>query len=423
MRTIIIFYEILSREYFACDKIRKILENKFKYKVGVYSIIYQYYDAVKFANKNGIDCVIMPWMRLDENYQYLKPFIDINDKVVICDLSHEQVASDETLITVIPTSENTIKDVIHFCWGEYFKNLLIENGVKEENIYITGNPRLDFKYENKIDKETIAKQFNLDLNKKWILFAEARDWILDVCNYNLRIEAGISVDIEKESFAWNKKCLTQTYNQINNLNDEFFEKFELIYRPHPSCSNPKEIINKNVIITANYSIYDWFEIIDYFISSASTSIFEAESIGMPSVYYDIYDMPKTFKAYGLEEYYQINSLENIDEELFKKAQDYIKGKDIYKKYIGVSEGNNCDKVADVINKLINSENKIIYKKTQINKFNELKSLIKSKIRNFLMTTGFVRLIKSKKWCNLKYKDYPLEKKNKKMYGIRNETGK
>ena len=113
MGSVVIFYEILSREYLACDKIRTFLEEKHNYKVGVFSITYQYYDAVKFARKNGIDCVVMPWLRLKENYDLMAPFININKNVTICDFSHEQIASDETCELYIPSTIETKTKVFH----------------------------------------------------------------------------------------------------------------------------------------------------------------------------------------------------------------------------------------------------------------------------------------------------------------------
>ena len=418
MKSVIIFYEVLSREYFACDKIRKILEDKYNYKVGVYSILYEYYDAVKFAKKNGVECVVMPWMRLDENYNWITPFIDINEQVVICNFSHEQIASIETLITVIPTDEKAINEVIHFSWGEYFRDLLIENKVPKDNIVITGNSRLDFKQESKMSREKLASQFSLDVNKKWILFAEARDWVLDENNFEQRVKVGIDRDVEIESFKWNKKCLDETYKQINEMPNDFFEKFEFIYRPHPSCSNPKEITNKNVKVTANYSIYEWLSNVDYYISSASTSAFEADAMGLPVVCFEILDMPIDYKTYGLEDYYQINNLNILSEEVFKKAAKQVKGKDVYLKYIGDSDGKNCESTADAINGLVESENKKTHNKIKRSKFNFMLNKFKFTIKKFLMTTGLVRLVKSKTWCNLTYKDCPFKKENKKMYGIK-----
>lgn len=423
MSSVIIFYEILSREYPACDKIRKILEEKHNHKVGVFSIIYEYYKAINFAKKNGVDCVVMPWFKRQENYEDMKPFININKDILICNLNHEQIASDETILTVLPLSNDTKTKCIHFCWGSYYKQLLSQYGVNKEDLIITGNPRMDFGYECKLNREDLAREFNLSLNKKWILFAEARDWGLDECNFKIRVGQGLDENMEKESLYWNNKCLEETYNQLNNFKDDFFEKFEFIYRPHPSCSNPKGITNPNVKVTANYSIYEWLKNCDYYISSASTSAFEAESMGKPVICFEIEDMPKMFKTYGLEEYLQINNLNEIDENLFNKAEKLTKGKNIFKKYIGSSDGSNCENVADVVNELISSGRKIDYQDIDFKENNNTIKRTKEKLKKILMATGLVRLIKSKVWCELSYKDCPFRKTNKKMYGIKNETRK
>lgn len=424
MSSVIIFYEILSREYPACDKIRKILEEKHNHKVGVFSIIYEYYKAIKFAKKNGVDCVVMPWLREEENYAAMKHFVEINNKVILCNFSHEQIASDETCELYIPKTEEIKNKVFHFCWGEHFKDLIVRNGVNSKNAVVTGNSRLDFKYECKMNREILAKEFNLDLNKKWILFAESRDWVLDGCNLETRIQQGLDEALEKESYEWSKKYLEEIYAQLNELDEKFFEKFEFIYRPHPSCSNPKGITNPNVKVTANYSIYEWLKNCDYYISSASTSAFEAESMGKPVVCFEIKDMPKTFKTYGLENYIQINHLSSIDDKLFEKALKVTNGQNIFAKYVGVCDGKNCERTADIIDELLNSNIDFVHKKVKdCANNNNMPTKFRSLVKNMLMGMGLVRLVKSKEWCSLAYKDCPFTRTNKKMYGIKNETRK
>lgn len=418
MKNIIIFYEILSREYFACQKIKIFLEQKFKYRVKIYSVIYEYTAAIDYAKKYGVDCIIMPWLRLKENYKDMVPFLNINPEIVLCDFSHEQIASEETDKLYIPNTPETKTKVYHFCWGNYFKNLLMENGILEKQSIVTGNVRLDFKYEIQKDKTALAEKYELDEKKKWILFAEARDWVIDEYNFYVRLSQGLDEQLEKESLEWNKKYLKEIYRQLNELDDKFFEKYELIYRPHPSCSNPSEITNKNVKITADYSIYEWLGNVDYYISSASTSAFEAESIGLPVVCFELKDMPKTFKTYGLDEYYQISNLNELNEDLFKKAKEFVNNKNVYEKYIGLSDGKNCERVADVVNELLNEEQKIKHELFEFDKKQLKVRRIKEKIKKILIGTGLIRLIKSKQWCKLAYKDCPFRKENKKMYGIK-----
>lgn len=418
MKNIIIFYEILSREYLACQRVKTFLEKKYNYNANIYSITYEYTKAVDYAKKYGIDCIIMPWMRFKENYELMIPFIGINSEVVICNFSQEQIASEETDKLYIPIANETKTKVYHFCWGEYFQSLLIHNGIPPKNTCVIGNIRSDFNVISKMNREDLSKKYNININKKWILFAESRDWVLDECNLIDRLKQGLDDQVEKESFEWNKKYLKEIYRQLNELDNEFFEKYELIYRPHPSCSNPSEITNKNVKITADYSIHEWLGNVDYYISSASTSAFEAESIGLPVVCFELENMPKTFKTYGLEEYYQISNLNEINENLFKKAKGFVKNKKIYAKYIGLSDGKNCERVADVIDELLKDEYKIEH---EINCFNKKQlniRIIKEKLKNFLICTGLIRLVKSKKWCKLAYKDCPFRKENKKMYGIK-----
>ena len=148
-------------------------------------------------------------------------------------------------------------------------------------------------------------------------------------------------------------------------------------------------------ITANYSIYEWLKNVDYYVSSASTSAFEADAMGLPVICFEIEDMPKEYLTYGLEEYYQINDLNILDDELFKKAEKKVKGKAVFAKYLGLSDGSNCEKTAEAIDALVKSEKKIAHNKIKNNKFKFGLNKLKFSIKKFLMMSGLVRLVKSK----------------------------
>ena len=70
---------------------------------------------------------------------------------------------------------------------------------------------------------------------------------------------------------------------------------------------------------------------------------------------NIKDYPNTFKTYGLDNYFTINSLLEFNDETITKAKEVVGNKKIYTNYIGQSDGTNTDRVAKVINDIINSE--------------------------------------------------------------------
>ena len=242
MKRIICFYEILSREYTACDRLRKELENKYGVEVRLFSIAFEYHKAIKYAKKQKVDAIIMPWMYSKREYNFVMPFLDLNKDLVVFNLYHEQIASDETLPITILKDDIVKNNIYHLCWGKYFQDILVKNDTPLNNALVAGNIRLDGAFATQMDKDALSQQFNLDKNKKWILFAESRDWVLDEINLTNRIALGLGEDIEKQSFYWHKKSLEATYSEMELLDDAFFDKYELIYRPHPSTPAPKKSI-------------------------------------------------------------------------------------------------------------------------------------------------------------------------------------
>lgn len=416
MKKIICFYEILSREYKACERLKNILLKKYNIEVKLFSIAFEFNKAIKFAKKNGVDAVIMPWMYSKREYNFVMPFLEINENLTVFNLYHEQIASDETLPILILKDEIVKQNVYHLCWGTYFQDVLIKNGTPAKNTLISGNIRLDGMLASKIEKELLSQQFNLDINKQWILFAESRDWVLDEINLKNRENLGLDEELEKQSFFWHKKSLESTYKEMSCLDDSFFEKYELIYRPHPATPAPKNL-NSRIKVISQYTIYDWLANVDYYLTSTSTSIFEAEAMGVLPMVVNISDFPQTFKTYGLDNYYSINSLLEFTEQNIVNARKWMENKKIYTKYIGESDGGNTERTADVINSILNSENRIQMLKLPFKSQDIWHKIYKIYAKIMLkLNMSFMLLKKSESY--ILRNEYPRLHKNKKIYNIK-----
>ena len=129
-------------------------------------------------------------------------------------------------------------------WGESTKKFLLQNNVNEEKIVITGASKFDIIKNKEYDKEEVYKQFNLDKDKKIILF-------------------GTQTVPEKEEMF---KAV------INSLQDE-----QLIIKLHPKDdvdfynSRLNNIKNK-VVVVKDYDIYNFLNIADLTISRASSTV-------------------------------------------------------------------------------------------------------------------------------------------------------
>ena len=214
--------------------------------------------AIKLAREK-IDLIFMPWMYDDKNYQKLMPFLKHNEKLITVGMHHEQIGSATTDITNLPTSENAKNSVLHLVWGSSFKDMLVQNGVREELIYEVGHMRLDTAGTNIKSKDELATESGIDKLKKWLLFGESRDWIWSYPKNKYMFSArGYSSKDLEEMYVISRKSLIETLESFKNIDDKFFNGFEIIYRPHPgTVTLPKLYIDDRVKCINKHSIYDW----------------------------------------------------------------------------------------------------------------------------------------------------------------------
>lgn len=414
MKKIILFYEFIAREYKSLVNIKKEMKKLENCEVRIYSILFQYKDALSFAKK-GIDMVIMPWVYDKVSYEYLLPFYRINHNLILINLHNEQIGSVETDPIIFPKDNYAKNTVLHFCWGDSFKKGLLKREVKEENIFITGNARLDSIFDNLKTKISLSKEFNIDESKKWVLFAESRDWVYDKFNYDLKLNH-CEKNLVELSYNFSKKSLNNFLEDLEKLPDSFFEKYVLIYRPHPGCVMPRQI-NPRVKVINNYSIYDWLKNIDIYLTSSSTSMFEAEAMGKACILCVDKDFPKDVIAHGLDEYYQIDSILNLSDKTIEESKKF-NNKSIYKKYIGENDHKNAYRIAETALKQFEiRKGKSMMIDVPFNKKRIRKSIIYTSVSKVL---GFFNVINILKWPKTAYLmryNNPFIVKNRKDFNI------
>lgn len=187
-------------------------------------------------------------------------------------------------------NDSFVKSIVkHISWDDDgFKDFLIESGVEDNNIRITGNPTNFILFElNKKDnqslKNNIAKEFLIDPKKEWLFMPMNYGWAF---SSDKTIKAKILKGFpEKEAWeyrGYSQKCLNEFINEISEKED-----IEIIIRPHPGVSIEeynkkfKEIIGKvpkNIFILKNYTIREWIIVSDIIGSSWSTSAYDAQKI-------------------------------------------------------------------------------------------------------------------------------------------------
>ena len=354
MRKVIILYELISREYNICQMIKKKIE-EMGGEAYIFSITFEWYDAVVLSKKIKIDFVLMPWMYIDHNYELVQPFIENNPDVKLGNFHHEEISSPAYESVLLPKSENAKNSMLHFVWTKTFAQLLVSCGVREENIFVIGNPRCDEGRSINKTRLELAEEYNLDFNKKWILYAETRDNSNKLLALNKRdlLGLGITESIYDRAVHFDLESLEKTIEQLHELPNCFFDKYEIIYRPHPGHSANCDIDQRVHVIT-DYSIYEWLNVAEIYVTWQSTSIFESDLMGVVSFLHEPVKREDRFRVRGLDEYPKINDifdLMNVDFESVKSKQ---KNGNIYKKYLGECDGDSVKNVAETIVRLIDN---------------------------------------------------------------------
>lgn len=357
---IIIFYQHISRELKACKMLKEKLENTYSANVKIFSIDFEYFAALKYNKKVAADIILMPWVHNDDNYFYLVPFVEANENLIAINLHHEQVGTPVSETLIIPRGHFAKDCVYHFVWGDFFAERLVKNDVSPDIIRVCGNMRLDIAAKKEKDRSDLAKEFNLDVNKRWCLFCENRDSVL---SYNESVESffisnGYSDSDAKGQFKMLSISLNNAYDDIDNIESSFFEQNEFIYRSHPGTILNKKF-DSHIKVSSKYSIYQWLHNVDIYLTSSSTSMFEADALSIPSFIWDNTEISPQFVPKWVEDYTKIEKLTDLTDEMIKLAVEKSKKEKTYERYIGKCDNHNIERISEEIANIFkNKENNV-----------------------------------------------------------------
>lgn len=399
MIRIILFYEHLTREWDSLQKVKMELE-RMENTVFIFSILYEKEKALKVAIKEKIDVIVVPWFVDESHEKKMYPFIKFNRKIKIINLHHEQIGSNATQTVFMPKTPYTANGSFHLVWGENFKECLENAQVESNRIYITGNIRTDSTKGVTIGRKELFLQYGIDDKKKCILFAENRGYYIQRISPDLRkelIHRGMTDDLIDARKEYEEKSLSLFLKDLNKLDSSFFDKYEVVYRPHPG-TKPPEGIPTNIHVISERSIYDWIFACDLFLTNGSTSIFEAEMCAKPCAVCDTVEEPPLLKVQGLDNYIHIKSIECIDDKLFMKILHQSEKEKIYVRYSGVTDGLCCRRVADAVMQIANFKNtqeleQLSFSMAKPSRKERIREIVFEYITRFMVKTNFLYVFK------------------------------
>jgi len=326
----LIIYERKQRELENAILLKIELEKR-----GYTCEVYQYYEGDKYNifNINAPKVILVPHLYGSANvYRTFSRFGRSNH---IVNLQFEQVLSEKWEKLGHHNPHDEAKKAIHICWGTKTRDRLALSGTPKVNLKVVGAPHLDllrkeFRINSEKKKQEFANIFNLDRDKKWVLFLSSFTYanISDnrlkmneaVAQTNLEYFRVIHTDSRDKILSWFENILKKDTKNI------------FIYRPHPDELNLDPVLKlekdyANFRVISYSAVKEWIAVSDNIYSWYSTSVVEAHfldksySILRPNTLPDSFDSVLLKHASFITNYKDFEKDYFIDDDLRKTAID------------------------------------------------------------------------------------------------------
>ena len=281
MADIVIFYELPARELNNAYLLKAEFERR-GYSVDIKD--YWNYRELVFPIKEKPKLVIAQSgydnSDLERFTARFRPKID-----KMLNMRYEQVIAKRILNSSLHYPKENMKNMSHICWSEHIKEEMMKQGIPEKNLPVTGDIKTDFSNELFDSfyktKEELGNEFDLDIDKEWILFISSFTF-----NENDSDKRLMRMNNNLEDGKYMQKWDIESKKIIIGWFKEFLENHpekEFIYRPHPVENNimsdalsiralEKEYSNFHFI--GKYAIQEWVRPCDYLNTCLSTSIID-----------------------------------------------------------------------------------------------------------------------------------------------------
>lgn len=240
-------------------------------------------------------------------------------KARFLNLSSEQIFSRLNFDRKAPKGEFAHKELNYLAWSEGYRDYLLEKGVSQGRITVTGNPTYSLYLEpwrGRFERrEDLAEAHKLDLTKRWIFFPE---------NYGAawfsgeRREKMIADGADREGIEANHETALKSLEEVCRWLHTIPEDVEVILRPRPATGKERFLDlagrwlpqgHPRLKITDDGTVREWILASDAVVSSYSTSLIEAALADKPiamaqpyplpaSLYHEFYDLASACRTEG-----------------------------------------------------------------------------------------------------------------------------
>ena len=210
----------------------------------------------------------------------------------VVNLSYEQIHFRCGRSYLLPDGRFGQEQIIHCAWGERYRQHLLEHGIPDERIRLTGHPRFDIYSRPSLlfEREALARQFGLDPDKPWLLVPY---------NFNLSyISAAQRKNLERRNYHLSDDFLQgvadarEAFTQMVRTLTDRFPDVEIILRVHPAGYESETVykdeprLDRNLHLISAFDIANWIRAAALVIVWNSTSAMEALVAGVPAISYE-----------------------------------------------------------------------------------------------------------------------------------------
>lgn len=223
--------------------------------------------------------VVYPWMYSNLDMQRALSFKGKVEHVV--NMQSEQIMSEFTMEHFVKYAKDSAKMAYHVCWGKLTEQRFLNAGVSKDHLRLIGNINLDIN-RNQFsaifdDRETKAKKYGLDINKKWIMYFS-----------NFKIANG-ALSLKEDDWDSKKKKEQRVRQKTLEIFEQYIKDHKdvlIIYRPHPVegathdafFTKLQQDYPEQFKVIADDVIQAWIKVCDIFLSYISTSLVDVKYV-------------------------------------------------------------------------------------------------------------------------------------------------
>lgn len=254
--------------------------------------------------RGGHEVVVTPFLYDSSDYEtFLRRHRLVGSTLV--NLMYEQFNVANSVDYLVPDRGFAREEAVHCVWGERTRRLLLEHGLAEENIRVTGQPRFDIYHVPELlcDRETLAMRYQLDPAKQWVLLPYNFN-VAYITHERVAALAARNFTITPEYISAAARARDVFTPMVRSLADEY-PQIEFILRTHPSGMEAASIYEgetrerSNLRVIADLDIANWIRQASLIVVWTSSSGIEGMVAGVPVValepepYADVFDYDVT----------------------------------------------------------------------------------------------------------------------------------